>query len=73
MTVTREALEAIIKCTQTDIKLWGERMGVKLNAPYPADAPCYYCRHAETKIGCDYCINNADNRLIELLEGWTNE
>lgn len=71
MKVSKEELEEIILDTKERIKDWSDRKGKPLTAPYPQDAPCYYC---EGNMGrdnvsrmCLYCINNADNKLMELL------
>jgi hypothetical protein len=71
MKVSKEELEEIILDTKERIKDFSDRNGKSLTAPYPQDTPCYYCEGnlgmGEESRMCLYCINNADNKLTELL------
>lgn len=69
MDVTKKELKEIIDDTKERMKNWEDRSGKPLTAPYPADSPCYYCvgnTHEDSRM-CLYCINNADNKLLDLL------
>lgn len=69
-----ENLTKIMVATRELVDGWCAQRGEILKSPYRGDNPCFSCDRNEflkrTQVDkCTYCIHNADNILMELING----